>query len=749
MVLIVDNYNAFPICEQTIKMRHILFDRNLNFFQSLASITCLLVILTISIQPYCQPVDAREQPDLYSATDNVLRLTGETFEPTVFKSSSDITYVVEFYNTFCGHCQVFAPIYKEIAVRLKNWSSVVRIAGVDCSKYENVETCSDNKIEGYPTIFIFAPHSKYKDPKDAPFNLRSLNIEWTVDDIEESIITYVGNLTQTNRTYPQAVNAMIPIQVKQIDQVKRLYTRLADFDEFLNEPGSSAQDLMIIVESDKSYLGRKLIIEYFRIQSKLELRRISLDNEDLLRNILHPKDYAQLGKNQPLLLRMNSLERDSKAQVLVRGEAGHILPTVEEAERQDFILNRFKTFLDHYYSVELKEITGHDVDKDSPKSAVSRTKVDTNEINQTDKTKQQSDLEINYLIHSDPIGRSKIFAQDLLKGISYMITHEMRVKGDLKPKEFNTIRNMLTVLRKYLPLDKWDLTMSKFIENLRLKLDENRATYDKNGISSQQMRDLLDFSGSDGIRMKYNDESWISCYDSERQHKGYTCSLWLLFHSLTVGEYSKAAPVRFKPTLVLTTMRDYITKFLGCTVCSSNFVKETQNLESNLVARNSSVLWLWNTHNRVNQRLNNEKPGNHRRPLSEVIYPTEKQCPQCYQTSSAKMDHDGKKLDDIEWNLPQILEHMVELYRPNNVVTPSELSTILRGIRNKMSYEWVDGPFSADLNSSSPEKWNIQSIFSAKDMSICLFLYLFCIIIVAMVCLILNPKWKRSNGKTK
>lgn len=686
-------------------------------------------------------------PDLYSSADNILRLKSETFKPTVFQAYNNITHVVQFYNTFCGHCQMFAPVYKELATRVKNWTSVVRIAGIDCSKDENLDVCSN--IEGYPTIFIYPPNAHFQDPNDAPLNLRSLNIQWTVDDIEETIVDYIANLTTSRRQFPYAVTALQPITSADLGDVTRVYPLNTQHD-IVNDH-NSLQDLMFVVESEKSYLGRKLIIEYYRIHSKLELRRILLTNKILLRKILTNEEYLKLDNSQPLLLRINNLNSNSKAQILVRGEANHILPTLEESERQDFVYNRFRSFFEHYYSVELKELDGHTTEH----RIEARTKKPSS-TNEADLRKQDSELEIHYLVHNDPVGSKRIFSMDLLKGISYMVTHEIRVKGDLNPNEFNTVRNLLTILKKFLPLDRWDATLGDFIDDLRLRLDRNRATYEKDGITGQEMKDLLDFSGADAIRLRYNRESWISCYESDRQHKGYTCSLWLMFHSLTAGEYTKAAPVRSRPTLVLTTMRDYITRFLGCTVCSSNFAKETENLENNLTSRNSSVLWLWNTHNRVNQRLNNEKQAN-KRPLSDVIYPSQKRCPDCFKSNPDKIGVDGMTLEDIEWSLTNVLDHLLDVYQPNKVVSPTEMAALLLSIKSKVNYDLVDSDLKhagtrklaksgADMN-RSVEEWNIQSIFSASDMSICLFLYLSSIVIVAIVCLFLNPKWKRFKTK--
>lgn len=695
-----------------------------------------IVILIVVIQylflistPLIHLVNAEDR-DLYSPSDDVLRLNSTTFIPTVFHQNKNTTFMVQFYNTYCGHCQMFAPIYKELATRLKNWTSIVQIAGIDCSKDENVITCSENKIDGYPTILIFPPNARVQDPNDAPMNLRSLNIEWTVDDIEESIVNYLVNLTQTRKEFPSVVEALQPLNISDLSEFHRVYPPTPGYDEIINEYRDQ-QDLMFVLESESSYIGRKLIIEYFRLSPRLELRRVMLTNKPLISSILTAEELSKINHDQPVLVRMTmNFSTESKGQVLVRGQAETILPSSSDAEREDFVYSRFKSFFEHYYSIELEQI-GMKL-QEFHEAAVKKLRNESNQL----KDKQDLDLEIQHLVHDDPVGTKRLFAIDLLKGISYMITHEIRIKGDLNPSGFSTVRNLLTILLKYLPLSGWDMKMDKFISDLRTNLDKNRATFEKVGITGREMSDLLELSGADEIRLRYGREKWVSCSMSDRYNKGYTCSLWLLFHSLTVGEYSRAAPVRTRPTMVLSTMKGYITKFLGCTVCSSNFEKETESLEISLTVRNSSVLWLWDTHNRVNQRLNLENHSN-QRSLSKVIFPHKDLCQSCIKTDITKLEMDGKTLTDVDWDMKSILSFLVEHYRPERVVTPKELASLLTKIAGKVRYDIV-----TDANRSA-DQWKIHSIFSAGDISLCLFLYLACIVMVAVVCVALNPQWKR------
>lgn len=682
---------------------------------------------------------------MYSPMDDIIRLNSENFNQTVFHKDKDIIYMVQFYNTFCGHCQMFAPVYKDLASRVKNWTSVFKLAGVDCSKDENVMACSENKIEGYPTILIYPPNARAQDPRDAPLNIRKLNIEWTVDDIEEAIIDYVGNLTHsTGRHHSLVADALQPISVTNFEEVKRIYPTRSKHDEVAGEHDNS-QDFMVIVESSRSYLGRKLIVEFYRLRARLELRRILLSNTILLKSILSREEYNKLSGSQPVLLRLRNLaENDSRAQVLVRGEEKHVLPTSGDTERQDFIYGRFKMFFEHFYSIELNEIGGNHDKRTSSPGKIEPSSIDAS-------ANHDDEMEIRYLLQRDMKGNKRVFAIDLLKGISYMLTHEVKIKGGLSPTEFTTVRNLLTLLKKYLPLEKWDSNVNKFIMDLRTRLDDKRIEFEKNGLTAQEMSDILDLSGAETVRLRYNRENWVACQESDRQHKGYTCSLWLLFHTLTVGEYLKAAPVRFRPTMVLFTMRDYITKFLGCTVCASNFEKETESLNSSLNNRNSSILWLWYAHNRVNQRLNNEKSPIDKKFLTDVIFPSQNYCPLCMQSDLNNVGLDGKTFEDIDWNQTSVLSYLIDVYRPDKVVTPIEMALLLTDIKSKINYDLIEeakklSSSSADMNSSL-DRGNVQSSFSISDISLCLVLYLACIMIVAIVCVELNPKWKRSRTK--
>lgn len=92
---------------------------------------------------------------LYVDGDEVIVLTNRDFVQKVF----DRPYAsnVEFYNSFCGFCRNFAPIYKEFAKSVAGWRDTIQIAAIDCADDGNNDVCRDMEIMQYPTLRYFPP----------------------------------------------------------------------------------------------------------------------------------------------------------------------------------------------------------------------------------------------------------------------------------------------------------------------------------------------------------------------------------------------------------------------------------------------------------------------------------------------------------------------------------------------------------------------------------------------------------------
>jgi thioredoxin domain-containing protein 5 len=82
--------------------------------------------------------------------DVVVALTADNF-PQVIKS--DVTFV-KFYAPWCGHCKRMQPTWQQLALKFVG-DEKVKIGKVDCTLTENRDLCSEQDVQGFPTIFIY------------------------------------------------------------------------------------------------------------------------------------------------------------------------------------------------------------------------------------------------------------------------------------------------------------------------------------------------------------------------------------------------------------------------------------------------------------------------------------------------------------------------------------------------------------------------------------------------------------------
>lgn len=119
-----------------------------NFWYSYILITAISIAF-VSGAVIAEDADV-EQEGLYSKSDHVEILTYRNFEKKVYGQSHAL--LVQFYNSYCGHCRGFAPKFKEMASDLMRWKKVIKMAVIDCSIEENNEICRQFEIMAYPSL---------------------------------------------------------------------------------------------------------------------------------------------------------------------------------------------------------------------------------------------------------------------------------------------------------------------------------------------------------------------------------------------------------------------------------------------------------------------------------------------------------------------------------------------------------------------------------------------------------------------
>lgn len=178
-----------------------------------------IVILLISIVLVENSVIRKEgekAQSLYDANDKVIVLTHENFYQSVF----DQPYAsnVEFYNSFCGFCRNFAPIYKSWANDVYDWHGILNIAAIDCADDGNNDICRDMEIMKYPTLKYFPPYYKNEtnnlgiEVQHVPMTVGEPNLLELLANVT-TITTAWPNLKPINSTTQAALFASLPIHI--------------------------------------------------------------------------------------------------------------------------------------------------------------------------------------------------------------------------------------------------------------------------------------------------------------------------------------------------------------------------------------------------------------------------------------------------------------------------------------------------------------------------------------------------------
>lgn len=140
--------------------------------------------------------EGEQAKSLYTSDDKVFVLTHENFYQSVY----DQAYAsnVEFYNSFCGFCRNFAPIYKQFAEDVYGWRDIVRVSAIDCAADANNDICRDMEIMRYPTLRYFPPY--YRN-ESGHFGVEVQHAAMTVG--EPFLLELMANTSESLNSWPK------------------------------------------------------------------------------------------------------------------------------------------------------------------------------------------------------------------------------------------------------------------------------------------------------------------------------------------------------------------------------------------------------------------------------------------------------------------------------------------------------------------------------------------------------------------
>lgn len=169
------------------------------------------------------------------------------------------------------------------------------------------------------------------------------------------------------------------------------------------------------------------------------------------------------------------------------------------------------------------------------------------------------------------------------------------------------------------------------------------------------VNEIQDFDSFQNVQIcgasKHDD--WVSCQGSYEGSRGYTCGLWMLFHSLSVRmpESSETAGQDW-----LTVIKEFVHSFFQCKDCAEHFLEGANSVDAkSVVSKRDAILWLWKMHNKVNKRLSEEmdEAGKGDPKFPHVQWPTNDMCTDCMFESS--------------WNEDKVYNFLFDHYQGDHV----------------------------------------------------------------------------------
>ncbi|XP_010254441.1 PREDICTED: sulfhydryl oxidase 2-like isoform X2 [Nelumbo nucifera] len=163
---------------------------------------------------------------------------------------------------------------------------------------------------------------------------------------------------------------------------------------------------------------------------------------------------------------------------------------------------------------------------------------------------------------------------------------------------------------------------------------------------------------------------WIFCRGSKNETRGYSCGLWVLLHSLSVRLEDGESHIAF------TAICDFIHNFFICQECRRHFYEMCSTVSYPFNKTSQFALWLWDTHNKVNERLKKEEEslGTGDPKFPKMLWPPKQLCPSCYRSLKKKSDGTSQ----VEWNLDAVFKFLVGYY--GNMLVSSYKDNGLLGV---------------------------------------------------------------------
>lgn len=515
--------------------------------------------------------DLIEGQGLFSPDDDVTILTVHNFKNQIYGKKH--VSVVEFYNSWCGFCQRFAPSWKALASDIKSWKDSITIAAMDCSDSDNSNLCRDFDIMSYPTLRYF--HENYQE---APGKIG--------EEIPKGDDVY---------SHKQFLLKHI-IQEQRADRGTELPTLLPythpSVNNIFDDLPADTKYIFLIFEHQDSFIGPEIALD-LRDVPDVVIKYALGNNTQLVKNTGVAKVPA-----------MVVISNDRTQEVFADG-----LDTRES--RRVAIKEYLKPKAIDVPEVTTKKniFTGKWLEAEVPDMSVLMEARERENLKR--KIQKMGDV---------------IFQADLETALRYSLKHEASMVKTISGEKLEALIKYLKVQAKYFPFGRQG---QKFLADLKDSViaagESLRGADLAQWITEAEQEDRQVFSSP---------AQWLACRGSSPSQRGYPCGLWKMFHFLTVNAAEQnMGNENAYPREVLDAMHGYIKNFFGCADCSKHFQQMAVEKDMNSVSSlDSAVLWLWMAHNAVNKRLAGDSTEDPEYP--KIQFPLPERCSACRNADS-------------------------------------------------------------------------------------------------------------------
>lgn len=231
-----------------------------------------------------------------------------------------------------------------------------------------------------------------------------------------------------------------------------------------------------------------------------------------------------------------------------------------------------------------------------------------------------------------------LFRADLEHAIKNSLGHEVVQHETISGESLAALRRFVSVLSRY-----YDFHNRKsFRKLLDYLIEPSRME-----VKGNDFQNFLEKLDPPAIR----EGRYIGCFSAQPGLRRFPCSLWSLFHHLTVQHLESED--NEDPMEVLQAMHGYIKHFFGCTECSKHFQEMARrNHIWNVTSKDQAALWLWNAHNEVNERLAGDITEDKSHP--KIQFPAEDHCHVCHKKNG-------------EWDKTEVLAFLRRHYGNEHV----------------------------------------------------------------------------------